>query len=109
MPPIQISMRNIAPTDKHRTHHVYVFAIDRDDVRPFMFEESIGGGHAEQGGAIALRWLELEDWHGDWREHLRRAGCPDAVGAIESAKNEEEAVAAVLALRAVLERNQDLA
>jgi hypothetical protein len=91
-------MRNVAPTDKHPTHHVYAFAIQQGSAKPFVFEESIGGGHAEQGGAIALPLRELEDWRGDWREHLRRAGCPAAIGAIENAKDQEEAVAAVLAL-----------
>ncbi|RQS07862.1 hypothetical protein DIE07_20275 [Burkholderia sp. Bp9002] len=88
-----------APSPQHRTHHVYVFAVDAASVRPFIFEESIGGGHAELGGSIALRMCDLESWPGDWRAHLRQAGCEDAISVIEAAVDERQAVDAVLALR----------
>ncbi|AJX16259.1 hypothetical protein [Burkholderia ubonensis] len=96
---ITIGMKNIAPSAQHRTHHVYVFAVDAASVRPFIFEESIGGGHAELGGSIALRMCDLDGWPGDWRAHLRQAGCEDAIAVIETAADERQAVDAVLALR----------
>jgi len=58
-------------------HWFYVFhIIPGEPDKPFCFEESIGGGHAERGGAVRLGLLELEDWPGDWRNHLLKAGCP---------------------------------
>ncbi|KVT93265.1 hypothetical protein WK60_12525 [Burkholderia ubonensis] len=96
---ITIGMKNVAPSAQHRTHHVYVFAVDAASVRPFIFEESIGGGHAELGGSIALRMCDLDGWAGDWRAHLRQAGCEDAIAVIEAAADERQAVDAVLALR----------
>ncbi|MBN3817544.1 hypothetical protein G3N57_13405 [Paraburkholderia sp. Se-20369] len=96
---ITIGMKNVAPSTQHLTHHVYVFAVDASSVRPFIFEESIGGGHRELGGSIALRMCDLESWPGDWREHLRQAGCEGAIAVIEAAVDERHAVDAVLTLR----------
>ncbi|MEX6663335.1 hypothetical protein [Pseudomonas sp. W2-17] len=57
-------------------HWFYVFhIIPGEPDKPFCFEKSIGGGHAERGGAIRLSLLDLEDWPGDWRKHLLKAGC----------------------------------
>ena len=73
---IEIGGRNNAPTPKHPTHDVYIFSIDQSrPAKPFCFEQSIGGGHAEQGGAIWLALAELDAWQGDWREDLHKAGC----------------------------------
>lgn len=73
---ITIGSQNNAPTSHHKTHDVYIFHIDlsRPD-KPLCFEQSIGGGHCEQGGAIWLAVSELEGWAGDWREHLDKSGC----------------------------------
>ncbi|KVA08615.1 hypothetical protein WI42_25355 [Burkholderia ubonensis] len=54
---------------------------------------------AELGGSIALRMCYLDGWPGDWRAHLRQAGCEDAIAVIETAADERQAVDAVLALR----------
>ncbi|OOH80396.1 hypothetical protein BOW65_10990 [Pseudomonas koreensis] len=73
---IHIGSRNNAPTPQHKTHDVYIFSIDKSRAAtPFCFEQSIGGGHAEQGGARWLALDELEAWPGDWREHLKNADC----------------------------------
>ena len=73
---IEIGGRNNAPTPQHPTHDVYFFSIDLTRAAtPFCFEQSIGGGHAEQGGARWLALDELEAWPGDWREHLKKSDC----------------------------------
>lgn len=73
---IEIGRRNNAPTFQHKTQDIYIFNIDLSrPATPFCFEQSIGGGHVEQGGA---RWLALEQldaWPGEWREHLQKADC----------------------------------
>lgn len=73
---ITIGSQNNAPTPQHQHHDVYVFHIDpsRPD-KPLCFEQSIGGGHCEQGGAIWLAVAELQTWPGDWRQHLEKSGC----------------------------------
>ncbi len=83
---ICISSKNVAPTTEHPMHHVYSFHIDLDSDHPFVLEESIGGGHAEQGGAIALALDQLETWPGNWREHLQLAGAGHAIALIEHAQ-----------------------
>jgi hypothetical protein len=83
---ICISSKNVAPTAAHPTHHVYSFHIDLASDHPFVFEESIGGGHAEQGGAIALALDQLETWPGNWRDHLQLAGAGHAIAQIEHAQ-----------------------
>jgi hypothetical protein len=71
-----IGSRNNAPTPQHKTHDVYIFSLDLSrPATPLCFEQSIGGGHAEQGGARWLALDELDAWPGDWREHLRKADC----------------------------------
>ncbi len=75
--------RNVAPTKEDQHHHVYSFSIDlKTPEAPFVFEESIGGGHAERGGAIWLSVNEIEAW-GDWRNHLKCSGCSWAIENIE--------------------------
>ncbi len=73
---IQIGSRNNAPTPQHKTQDIYIFSIDLSrPATPFCFEQSIGGGHANQGGARWLALDELEAWPGEWREHLKKANC----------------------------------
>lgn len=73
---IQIGSRNNAPTPQHQTQDIYIFSIDLSrPATPFCFEQSIGGGHVEQGGARWLALDELEAWPGEWREHLNKANC----------------------------------
>lgn len=80
-----VASRNVAPTAEHATHHLYAFHLDRASATPFVFSESIGGGHGERGGSIALGLDDLERWAGDWREHVRLAGAPQLVAVIEAA------------------------
>lgn len=95
---ICISSRNVAPTTAHPTHHVYSFHLDLDSDHPFVFEESIGGGHAERGGAIALTLEQLETWPGNWRAHLQLAGAGHAIPPIELAQRTHnlDGIAAIL-------------
>ncbi|CAI8843368.1 MULTISPECIES: hypothetical protein [Pseudomonas] len=73
---IEIGSRNNAPTPQHPTQDIYIFSIDQArPATPFCFEQSIGGGHANQGGARWLALDELDAWPGEWREHLKKADC----------------------------------
>jgi len=83
---IDIGARNIAPSADDPLHDVYGFSVDPEAARPFWLSQSIRGGHAEGGGAIALGLDELDGWRGDWRLHLRRAGCDWAIAPIEAAQ-----------------------
>lgn len=65
---------------------MYGLSIDPDAARPFCLSQSIQGGHGDRGGAIFLGLDELGDWGGDWRLHLRRAGCGWAIAPIEAAQ-----------------------
>ncbi|WP_220815109.1 hypothetical protein [Pseudomonas paralcaligenes] len=80
-----VASRNVAPTAEHATHHLYALHLDRASATPFVFSESIGGGHGERGGSIALGLSDLERWAGDWREHVRLAGAPHLVAVVEAA------------------------
>ncbi|MDH0897441.1 MULTISPECIES: hypothetical protein [unclassified Pseudomonas] len=80
-----VARRNSAPTAQHATHHLYALHLDRASATPFVFSESIGGGHGERGGSIALGLNDLERWAGEWREHVRLAGAPQLVAMIETA------------------------
>lgn len=80
-----VARRNAAPTAEHATHHLYALHLDRASATPFVFSESIGGGHGERGGSIALGLDDLERWAGDWREHVRLAGAPQLVAVVETA------------------------
>ncbi|MGF6705377.1 hypothetical protein [Pseudomonas frederiksbergensis] len=73
---IEIGSRNNAPTPQHQTQDIYLFHIDlsRPDT-PFCLEQSIGGGHCEQGGAVWLAVSALEAWPGEWRQHVQKSGC----------------------------------
>ncbi|MDG9927534.1 MULTISPECIES: hypothetical protein [unclassified Pseudomonas] len=54
-----VARRNAAPTAEHATHHLYALHLDRASTTPFVFSESIGGGHGERGGSIALGLNDL--------------------------------------------------
>ncbi|MBD9562707.1 hypothetical protein [Pseudomonas sp. PDM09] len=67
---IEIGSRNNAPTPQHQTQDIYSFTSTfpaRPD-KPFCFEQSIGGGHCEQGGAVSEnakpvgRWQVIAGW-----------------------------------------------
>jgi hypothetical protein len=105
MPWILIALRNIAPSAEDARHDEYRFSVDPEEAHtPFLFEQSIGGGHAERGGAAALGLGALAQHPGDWRRHLRLAGCGWTVAVLEQAlargDTTAEAAAALLAARA---------
>ncbi|WP_369943953.1 hypothetical protein [Xanthomonas medicagonis] len=83
---IQIAARNIAPSAEDARHDVYLFSLDPDAARPFCLSQSIRGGQADSGGSVFLGLHELEGWRGDWRQHLRHAGCAWAIAPIEAAQ-----------------------
>lgn len=79
-------------------HHWYVFHIDLGQPdKPFCFEESVGCGHASGGGAIFLARSDLENWAGDWRSHLKFAGCEWVIEIVETREEQKEIVALILA------------
>lgn len=77
-------------------HHYYLFHLDsRRPDKPFCFEESVGGGPYSGGGAIGLARSELEGWSGNWREHVKRAGCEWVVPIIEASQDQQAIVAEI--------------
>lgn len=93
-----ISQRNCAPSAEHASHDVYLFGVDTaGSARPFCFEQSIGGGHAERGGAAYLNLAGLANWPGDWRLHLEKAGCGWVADVLAHAASDAQAVTAILA------------
>ena len=73
---IEIGGRNIAPSEGDARHHWFYFSLNPNDPeKPFVFSESLGGGHGDRGGQIALGSKDLPSWAGDWREHVAFAGC----------------------------------
>lgn len=98
---IEVGRRDLAPSADAARHDVYLFAIDpHGSPRPFRFEQSIGGGHAERGGCADLALDELESWPGLWREHLARAGCRWVIPLLEAAQVSGDAPTAVAAIAA---------
>ncbi|WP_369980572.1 hypothetical protein [Xanthomonas bundabergensis] len=83
---ISIGMRNIAPSADDPLHDVYEVLIDPAAARPLCLAQSIHGGHADRGVAVFLGLDELDAWAGDWRLHLRHAGCAWAIAPIEAAQ-----------------------
>ncbi|MDQ1093686.1 hypothetical protein QE400_003099 [Xanthomonas sacchari] len=83
---IALGIRNIAPSAQDPHHDVYTAHLDPDAAQPFCLGQSIGGGHAERGGSIHLALDELEAWPGEWRQHLRHAGCAWAIAPIDAAQ-----------------------
>lgn len=81
-----LALRNVAPSDEHPSHDVYVVEIaDADCPHPLRLSRSIGGGHAERGGSVELALDALDAWPGDWRQHLRHAGADWAIAVLERA------------------------
>tara|TARA_R110001592_G_scaffold362074_1_gene674821 strand:+ start:11480 stop:11833 length:354 start_codon:yes stop_codon:yes gene_type:complete len=75
---------NNAPTDRHKSHHVYYFGINSSNSsKPFFIGESIGGGFAEQGGCSHFDLEGLLGLKNDWKEHLDKSGCSWVIKHIE--------------------------
>jgi hypothetical protein len=83
---VTIGQRNHAPSTRHPGHDVYGVDVAADDAAaPLRLWQSIGGGHAECGGSVTLAIDALEQWSGDWRQHLQRAGCDWAIAPLQAA------------------------
>lgn len=97
---IEIGRRNIAPASQHPFHDIYLFHIDpgKPDT-PFCFEQSMGGGHMEHGGARFLARDELDGWSGDWREHLRKADCAWVAELIDASPQADQATLVTMILQ----------
>ncbi|QXW44237.1 MULTISPECIES: hypothetical protein [Pseudomonas syringae group] len=92
-----ISQRNCAPSLEDPKHDVYLFSVDTSGAdKPFCFEQSIGGGHAERGGCIFLNLDGLEKWSGDWRVHLDKSGCGWVAELMAGAQTDQQAVKLIL-------------
>lgn len=97
---IEIGSRNNAPTPQHKSHDVYLFSIDLSQpATPFCFEQSIGGGHAEQGGARWLALDELDAWPGQCREHLKKADCAWVVELLDTNPDIDQATLVSMILK----------
>ncbi|MGE7956205.1 hypothetical protein ACQKQA_06315 [Pseudomonas sp. NPDC089530] len=97
---IQIGSRNNAPTPQHPTQDIYLFSIDLSrPATPFCFEQSIGGGHAAQGGARWLALDELDGWPGEWREHVKKANCAWVAEVVDAHSGEDQAAVVSLILQ----------
>lgn len=104
---IQIGSRNNAPTPQHSTQDIYLFGIDLSrPATPFCFEQSIGGGHAAQGGARWLALNELDGWPGKWREHLQKADCAWVAELVDAHSGEGQAAVVALILQRYAEPAQ---
>jgi len=89
---IEIGRRNIAPAAQHPFHDIYLFHIDpAKPETPFCFEQSMGGGHMEHGGARFLALNELDAWCGDWRDHLSKADCAWVAELIDANRHADQA------------------
>lgn len=63
-----------------------------------MLAESIGGGHAERGGAITLSLAELLQYK-DWKTHMEKSGCTWAIEVIEQYQPDIERITDILLSR----------
>lgn len=72
---LRMGYRNQAPTPQHLSHHVFGVNLDPFARQPFELEESIGGGHAEMGGAMRYSLAELRHY----REALLLQRAPRAM------------------------------
>ena len=84
---LTLGMRNQAPTAAHASHHVYGVSLCPFNRRPYVLEESIGGGHCERGGAIYYSLDELLQ-QPQWPAFFVQAGCGWAVPLIERIADE---------------------
>ncbi|ARD10385.1 MULTISPECIES: hypothetical protein [Pseudomonas] len=92
-----ISQLNCAPSLEDPKHDVYLFSVDTSGAdKPFCFEQSITGGHAERGGCIFLNLAGLENWPGDWRVHLEKSGCGWVAELMAGAQTYQQAVKLIL-------------
>ncbi|KPW60562.1 hypothetical protein [Pseudomonas syringae group genomosp. 3] len=92
-----ISQRNCAPSLEDPKHDVYAFSVDTSGTdKPFCFEQSLTGGHAERGGCIFLNLAELEQCPGDWRVHLEKSGCGWVAELMAGAQTDQQAVKLIL-------------
>ncbi|KPB82529.1 Uncharacterized protein AC504_1154 [Pseudomonas syringae pv. maculicola] len=89
-----ISQRDCAPSLEDPKHDVYLFSVDTSGAdKPFCFEQSITGGHAERGGCIFLSLAGLENWPGDC---LEKSGCGWVAELMAGAQTDQQAVKLIL-------------
>ncbi len=80
---LRIGLKNQAPTNQHKSHHVYDVSIQPfNSQKPFILSESIGGGHGEMGGSHYFSLNELSQYP-NWEKHFELAGCEWAISLIK--------------------------
>lgn len=79
---LRLDYKNQAPTELHPNHHVYYVYLYPFCAEPITLGESIGGGHAEMGGARSFDREALLSFKG-WQLHFRLAGCEWAIPIVE--------------------------
>ncbi len=100
---IRLSYKNQAPTSQHKQHHVFGVYLAPFSEKWFRLDESIGGGHGDQGGSESLNLDELLA-RLDWKVHFQQAGCPWAIEVIASRVGEPDLLIDRL-VREACERN----
>lgn len=89
------SQNNVDPPG----HWFYLFyVVPEQPKKPFCFEESVGGAHTSGGGAIQLGLHKLDDWLGNWRSHVAKAGCAWVAEAIDNRQYDDAQILICLIL-----------
>jgi len=100
---IRLSYKNQAPTTQHKHHHVFGVYLAPFSEKLFRLDESIGGGHGDQGGSESLSLAELLA-RPDWKPHFQKSGCNWAIEAITNGVGVPEHLIDTL-VRGACERN----
>lgn len=99
---LSLSYTNRAPTAQDEKHHVYGVNLYPFSANLILLEESIGGGHAERGGASRMTPADLLARH-DWKRHFERAGGEWAIPMIGN-HTDQPAVLSDLLVREICRR-----
>jgi hypothetical protein len=102
---VSISRKNQAPTDKHKTHHVYDISIKPfDEEKYIVLSESVGGGHGEMGDSSYYSIEELLKLS-DWQSFFIMSDCGWGIDIIENSADNKEKIIKEL-IHGMLDRNK---
>jgi len=89
---ITIASKNNAPTEKHKTHHVYSIHLKPYNSEQLIcLSESIHGGLGDTGGGhyYSIKSLLKTD---NWKDHMNKSNCAWGIEIIESKCSEKEII-----------------
>lgn len=89
---ITIASKNNAPTEKHKTHHVFSIHLKPYNSEQLIcLSESIHGGLGDTGGGYyySIKSLLQTD---NWKDHMNKANCAWGIEIIESKSSEKEII-----------------